>query len=107
MPHAVGQKRANAWGLYDMHGNVWEWNAGLFQPDSYGTSPKLDPTAAKSGARVMRGGCRVDSWVELRSGNRGWLTQDLGNDVVGFRVVQRIETTAVAAPVAESNLERK
>jgi formylglycine-generating enzyme required for sulfatase activity len=107
MSHAIGQKRANAWGLYDMHGNAWEWNADLFQADSYGTSPKLGPTAAESGARAMRGGCRVDGWVELRSGNRGRLTQDLGNDVVGFRVVQRIETTAVAAPAAEGNLERK
>ncbi len=87
MSHAVGQKPANAWKLYDLHGNVWEWTADYLQTDYYGSSPRIDPAGALFGPRAMRGGSHVDGVVELRSGNRCWLPQDLGNNAVGFRVV--------------------
>jgi formylglycine-generating enzyme required for sulfatase activity len=54
--HAVGEKVANAWGLYDMHGNVWEWCYDWF--GDYSGSNVTDPTGANSGSyRVLRGGC--------------------------------------------------
>ncbi len=55
--HPVGQKKPNPWNLFDMHGNVWEWCADLWDPGYYVESPAEDPPGPDAGwFRVLRGG---------------------------------------------------
>jgi formylglycine-generating enzyme required for sulfatase activity/tRNA A-37 threonylcarbamoyl transferase component Bud32 len=91
--HPVGQLKPNAWGLYDMHGNVWEWCWDWYSADYYqiSKSPKQDPPGPSAGGtRVLRGGAWDYGLTNCRAAYRG------GNHAptshikgIGFRVVLR------------------
>ena len=69
--HPVGEKRLNAWGLYDMHGNVWEWCQDWYDGDYYGKSAREDPPGPATGSiRVHRGGSWGNPAADCRSAYR-------------------------------------
>jgi formylglycine-generating enzyme required for sulfatase activity len=82
----VGEKLANPWGLYDMHGYNWEWVADDWQPD-YKDAPTDGSARRVAGAkdRVIRGGSWNDSADAARSSARHHVPADTRNDKIGFR----------------------
>ena len=88
-PHAVGTKGANPWGLYDMHGNVYEWVQDRFSHDYYKSSPRVDPPGPTSGSdRVGRGGDISVHAHDVRSAHRGAGPPDIRSSGVGVRLVR-------------------
>ena len=83
----VGDYAANAWGLHDMHGNVWERCWDWF--GNYPAEAQTDPTGASSGSRrVIRGGSWDNDAQFLRSAFRSYYYPDFRINVFGFRLVR-------------------
>jgi formylglycine-generating enzyme required for sulfatase activity len=88
-PTDVGSYRANAFGLYDMHGNVWEWCSDRNESDYYSTSAASgpDPTGPSEGSyRVFRGGGWYDVAADCRAADRNGFDPADRNGFVGFRL---------------------
>lgn len=111
--HRVGQKLPNAWGLYDMHGNVWEVcldrHPGANDAEYWlndmnyraGSEVLVNPSGPAAGSTVvMRGGCYDNGAEDCRSARRYWIpsggndvTQDAGNVARGYRLVCPVPVT--------------
>lgn len=75
----------NAWGLYEMHGNVWEWCADWY--GAYRVGAQTDPEGRRDGdSRVVRGGSWIDLAPSCRSAFRHGLGPSYRTDVLGFRL---------------------
>jgi formylglycine-generating enzyme required for sulfatase activity len=85
--HPVGQKEPNAFGLFDMHGNVWEWCQDYWQ-DQYEPEAAVDPQGPPQGQRrVLRGGCWFYGPADCRSARRLGYCPGYRYPLYGFRVV--------------------
>lgn len=85
--HPVGQKLANAWGLHDMHGNVWEFCQDWCDRAYYAKSPKEDPQGPESGEyRMLRGGSFKRSETKCRCSFRSWNKPEYATAGQGLRI---------------------
>lgn len=87
----VGSFAPNAWGLYDMHDNVWEWVSDWYREDYYRGSPLDDPQGPAHGnVRVRRGGSWHTWALYARSSYRNWLSPSSRYILVGMRLVREV-----------------
>jgi len=91
--HPVGQLKPNAWGLYDMHGNVHEWVQDWFDRNYYSQSPSVSPEGPASGlAKALRGGdWGSEDWY-CRCASRSLGSPDRRSNRLGFRLIKMLES---------------
>ncbi|MFH1117271.1 MAG: formylglycine-generating enzyme family protein [Pseudomonadota bacterium] len=92
---AVGSFSPNAFGLYDMLGNVWEWVSDRYGETYYAESPLVDPTGPASGRRRVRRGGSWHTWpLYVRSSFRNWNSPQTRYTLLGMRLLMEVERPA-------------
>jgi formylglycine-generating enzyme required for sulfatase activity len=84
--HPVGQLKPNAWGIYDMHGNVWEWVHDWY--GKYSDEPAQDPRGPASGTHRMRRGCGWNNLAKACRVSNRYSVVGFRDDFIGFRLLR-------------------
>ena len=84
-PKPVGLKQANAWNLFDMLGNVWQWTEGVYAADAYSGTSTSQVSSAAEAPRVARGGSWFAMAVEIRASRRLGIPGTQARSGIGFR----------------------
>jgi formylglycine-generating enzyme required for sulfatase activity len=101
----VGHLIPNVWGVFDMHGNVWEWCSDRYDPNYYRASPSVDPQGPEGDAvlRVVRGG-GFDHAAAVPASKRHYAPEHRAAKNIGFRVVLELAGDEVVALGASSGM---
>ena len=97
---AAGTYLPNAWGLYDLHGNVGEWCLDWWTGADFAATPVADPSgpAGPGTDRVVRGGCLSSPACGCRSAGRGSQVSSLRQHITGFRIVLPAGPSPLSGP---------
>ena len=102
--HPVGGKKPNAWGLHDMHGNVWEWCADFYAKHAYAGGDAADPFGPPpTEGHVLRGGAWGEHPNNARSAGRNTMGPDDRHNGTGLRCVLLVDEPAEAKPERPSS----
>jgi len=115
--HPVGRKKPNAWGLFDMHGNVAEWCNDMYGEDYYKNSPAVNPPGPSASEvedenkYVLRGGAWNSRADACRSAHRvgedaGFQDACFARDAIGFRCVRRAPNSSDKKSLDKKNLDK-
>lgn len=105
--HPVGQLQPNAFGLYDMHGNVMEWCSDWLSLEAAQPAVKLDPVGPTTGKqRIRRGGHIYFEPGRCRAAFKAWFFPDARQEFGGFRLAMTIDTAQPNVSQDESDLDR-